>query len=132
MSVYLELFSDGKESIISEFDIKEKAEEFRDKAVVLVAYYSYEDYSGSAYVLYEQGGKLYEVWGGHCSCNGLEGQWKPSETSWVALKHGVEKGERFPVGGYIYGQEAVLNQTVRTLISEHTGSEVSVGEPNNS
>lgn len=45
---------------------------------VLVANYTYEDYSGDAYVLFEREGQLFEVHGGHCSCYGLEGQWEPS------------------------------------------------------
>ena len=48
---------------------------------IIVAVYSYEDYDGSAYVLARKDGKLFEVEGGHCSCYGLEGQWKPSEVS---------------------------------------------------
>jgi hypothetical protein len=52
---------------------------------VLLAVYEYEDYSGDAWVLFKRDGKLYEVSGGHCSCNGLEGQWEPSETTWKTL-----------------------------------------------
>lgn len=54
-------------------------------AEVLMAEYTYEDYSGSAFVLFERDGKLYENHGGHCSCYGLEGQWSPEETTWAAL-----------------------------------------------
>lgn len=46
---------------------------------VLLAYYSYEDYSGSSYVFYRNGDKYYYNHGGHCSCYGLEGQWEPEE-----------------------------------------------------
>lgn len=49
------------------------------------AVYGYEDYSGSALVVFERDGKLYEVNGSHCSCDGLEGQWEPEETTWAAL-----------------------------------------------
>lgn len=53
---------------------------------ILHAVYNTEPYEGSAFVLFKgKGGKLYEVNGGHCSCYGLEGQWKPEETSWDAL-----------------------------------------------
>lgn len=52
---------------------------------ILFASYTYEDYSGSATVIFERGGKVYEVNGGHCSCYGLEGQWEAEETSWAAL-----------------------------------------------
>jgi hypothetical protein len=52
---------------------------------VLFAAYSYEDYSGTASVLIEQGGNLFEVYGSHCSCNGLEGQWEPKPVTWASL-----------------------------------------------
>lgn len=55
-------------------------------ATVHLARYQYEDYSGSAIVIFEKDGKLFEVNGGHCSCYGLEGQWEPEETSWQAIK----------------------------------------------
>lgn len=62
---------------------------------ILFASYEDESYEGSALVIFQHGGKLYEVNGGHCSCFGLsesgysgesESQWEPEETSWAALK----------------------------------------------
>jgi len=44
---------------------------------ILFAYYTHEDYSGSAFVLFKKGRKFYEVNGSHCSCYGLEDQWSP-------------------------------------------------------
>lgn len=64
-------------------------------AEVLLASYTYEDYSGSAFVLFARDGKLYEVHGSHCSCYGLSessysgdsrSQWDPEETSVEALR----------------------------------------------
>lgn len=53
---------------------------------LLIAVYTYESYSGKAFVLYEQDGKLFEVNGSHCSCYGLsEVGWDPEETTWPAL-----------------------------------------------
>lgn len=78
---YIDLFT-GNGDIIKEFAAPEDA---LDGASVLLAYYKYEDYSGDALVIFEKDGKLYEVNGGHCSCNGLEGQWEPEETTWGAL-----------------------------------------------
>lgn len=63
-----------------------------DGCDILIAYYTYYDYSGSAYVLFRKGLKLYEVSGGHCSCYGLEGQWSPGEVTVAALRHFVDKG----------------------------------------
>ena len=80
--MYLNKF-DNKEDIAKEFqfDVSEL-----DGCRVIFAAYKYEDYSGSALVLYIKDGKLFEVNGGHCSCNGLEGQWSPEETSLEAVK----------------------------------------------
>lgn len=52
-------------------------EEFCKTYKVLFADYTYEDYSGDAYVFgYLPSENLFfEVHGGHCSCYGLEGQW---------------------------------------------------------
>ena len=52
---------------------------------VLWATYTYENYSGSAHVIFEKNGELFEVYGSHCSCNGLEGQWEPAAVTWKAL-----------------------------------------------
>ena len=59
---------------------------------VLYACYEQEDYQGSAFVLYCENGKLYEVHGSHCSCNGLEGQWSPEEVTLEELLHRLKKG----------------------------------------
>lgn len=68
---------------------------------ILFAAYTYEDYSGSAFVLFRQEGKLFEVNGGHCSCYGLsdysyggsnESQWQPEETTIKALEDRNKKG----------------------------------------
>lgn len=59
---------------------------------ILLAYYSYEN-SGEAFVLFRKDGVLYEVNGSHCSCYGLEGQWKPEEVMLEELEHRTVKGE---------------------------------------
>ena len=60
-------------------------EDFPSDEEILFAWYDCADYSGSALVVYERDGKLFEVNGSHCSCYGLEEQWKPEETSAEAL-----------------------------------------------
>jgi len=60
-------------------------DDFPTDEQIVYAYYSYEDYHGTALVLFERDGTLYEVNGSHCSCMGLEEQWEPEETSWAAL-----------------------------------------------
>jgi hypothetical protein len=58
------------------------AEEDRQGVNFIYAHY---DCEGHAFVIYLKNGKLYEVNGSHCSCNGLEGMWEPEETSLDAL-----------------------------------------------
>lgn len=74
-----------REDILSNFRLSEEDEAVFKNATVLFASYTYADYSGNALVIYEVNGKYYEVHGSHCSCNGLEGQWNPEETSFKAL-----------------------------------------------
>lgn len=80
---YFDIFHD-RADIAHEFKVPEA--ELPSDEQILFAGYSYENYSGSAVVLfYNNDGKLCEVNGGHCSCYGLEGQWTPEETSWEAI-----------------------------------------------
>lgn len=67
---------------------KEESKPPEDMALeceIILAAYGGGSYNGDAFVLFERDGKLYEVNGSHCSCYGLEDQWKPEETSWAAL-----------------------------------------------
>lgn len=59
---------------------------------ILFASYTYESYEGQAFVLCEIDGNLFEVNGGHCSCCGLEGQWRPDEVSLQELENRMLKG----------------------------------------
>lgn len=62
-------------------------------AAVLYHFYTYEDYCGTGYTVYAKDGKLYEAHGSHCSCNGLEGQWDPEETTLAAIEARVTSRE---------------------------------------
>lgn len=61
------------------------AANFPKEGEIIFAAYGTGSYNGEALVVYRRDKKLYEVNGSHCSCYGLEGQWKPEETSKVAL-----------------------------------------------
>lgn len=80
--MYLGMFVD-KENLMHNFEITEKDLE---GCRILFAAYENESYEGYALVIFSKDGKLFEVNGSHCSCNGLEGQWSPEETSVDALK----------------------------------------------
>lgn len=75
-----------------------KSNKYKNIHIVL-AYYLYEDYSGEAFVLFIKGRTLYEVNASHCSCYGLEDQWKPEKTSLLAIKHRLKTGT-LGMGGY--------------------------------
>lgn len=62
---------------------------------VLLAYYSYESYSGEAYVVYRKGDDYFVVTGAHCSCYGLEGKWEPEMYESKELLIGCLKLENF-------------------------------------
>lgn len=59
---------------------------------ICFAVYSGENYEGVAFVIFSKNGKLYEVNGAHCSCDGLEGQWEPEAVSLVELQNRLLKG----------------------------------------
>lgn len=86
--MYLNNFS-SIDDVRSQFQISSEA--IHDAEVVL-AWYGNGDYCGSAYVLFVRNGKLWEVHASHCSCNGIEGQWDPQETSFAALDHFLTNG----------------------------------------
>jgi hypothetical protein len=73
--IYLDNFS-CKEDIENDYKCT-----IDDGCEILFAAYEYANYEGSSFVLFKRGHVLYEVNGGHCSCNGLEGQWDPEETT---------------------------------------------------
>lgn len=72
------------------------ARDFQDDSVldfnIIVAGYFDGSYEGSAYVLAEKGGHLYECESSHCSCYGLEGTWKPCEVSIEYLQNRLVGG----------------------------------------
>lgn len=59
---------------------------------ILFASYSCDNYEGDAYVLFEREGQLFEVFGSHCSCYGLEGQFEEEESSLDAIEHRLLNG----------------------------------------
>lgn len=66
---------DGVFRDFTDYDVEPDAEMMTYN--ILFASYGTDNYSGDAWVLMEKGGQLFESFGGHCSCNGLEGQFNP-------------------------------------------------------
>ena len=71
-----------KKGIAEQFQIEETE---LDGCNILYANYSLGCYEGSALVVFQKEGKLYEVNASHCSCFGLEQQWSPEETTRESL-----------------------------------------------
>lgn len=96
--------------------------EGKEQIEILFGSYSYESYSGDAFVLFRDNrdGKLYEVNGGHCSCYGLEGQWNPEEVVISELHHRLTEG-RFGRNDYSGNEFA---DVLLTLVNELMLSEV--------
>jgi len=114
MNRFEDLFT-SNEDICHEFQIDEK--ELKD-AYVHAAVYRYEDYSGSALVLFEKNGKLFSVHGSHCSCNGLEDQWEPGEISWKLVLHWLDEGSMF--GEFSSELQTHLrDEAVKRILSEN-------------
>lgn len=92
---------DSKEDMIADFEgvydvdnlTPEQIAKY-DHVSVLLASYTHEGYEGSAYVLFinTNDGELYENYGSHCSCFGLEEQWGEELTTLESLKHRVTEG----------------------------------------
>lgn len=87
-----ELFSGGNPDVFhdftdanSVFDTYAAPVEWREGVTFIYADYETYDYEGHSFVVFMKNGKLYEVNGSHCSCNGLEDCWQPEETSFAAL-----------------------------------------------
>lgn len=91
-----------------------------DGVEILLAYYTYECYSGDAYVLFRKEGKLFDVEGGHCSCYGLEGQWSPEETTIEALEHRMTNGHL----GRSYDGENIFADELSEVIDQIKREEV--------
>lgn len=75
-------FVDGavnREHVFKEFEKED------DKTIKFVYANIDNDYDSSAFILFRQNRKLYEINASHCSCYGYEGQWEPEECTYKEL-----------------------------------------------
>jgi len=102
---------DDREAMIRDFVIVDEADvTVIRKARAVVGEYVREDYEGSAHVLVlTENGKLLENYGSHCSCFGLEDQWKPNKVS-------VKYTQKQLHNGHSWMSKHV--QPIRTLLSK--------------
>lgn len=108
--MYMGNFED-KNDVQQEFQC---SDEEMEGVKILLAWYEYANYEGSAFVLFERDGKLYEVNGGHCSCYGLEGQWDPEETNVDVLRHRMKSGS---LGQDSYYNEGVFDKQLKGVLT---------------
>ena len=104
----------GQDGVFEAFGVEPSGQ---DGICILAAWYGYGCYDGSAAVLFEKDGQLYEVYGSHCSCYGLEGQWSPelvveSELLARALREAGEKS------GWYGDEEKVYWLAVTQILSD--------------
>lgn len=138
MSKYFSNWKEGRDAIICdligyEYDRKTQKSiphttpnSFPTEDEIIFASYTYEDYSGDAILLWERDGKLYEVTGSHCSCNGLEGCYAPEEINWAMLKLRVAKADemlaKHPNNHYfdvLSGHSPEARSRFRELVNAH-------------
>lgn len=89
---------------------------------VIYAWYEYEDYSGSAEVIFVHDGKVFTVSGVHCSCNGLEDCWDPTEMPLAALRKVAADGQ----GNYSDGIRLTLEMLDNYGLSDCSDDEAAV------
>lgn len=93
----------GLDALKADFQIDDATLEGCD--ILLATYGECYGYDGGAFVLLRKDGKFYEVNGSHCSCYGLEDQWKPEETTVQALRFRIEQGALGKEGDHEYAVE---------------------------
>lgn len=103
-----------------EYWLEKKAK--MDKAIkdyeninILFASYGNDNYSGDAWVLFEEDGNLFEVNGGHCSCYGLEGQWEKENVVLKELENRLINGN--------FGKDDYSGNEFNTEIKKFLGIE---------
>lgn len=118
MGVYMNNWSNFNE-MVADFSEYDDAYFPMDGIEIILASYGTENYAGDAFVLFRKDGKLYEVNGSHCSCYGLEGQWKPEETTVESLQHRLDAGN---LGADAYTENVFaddLRAALKTLGASH-------------
>lgn len=99
-----------------------RPDDFPTEDELIAAGYDSDGYHGSGTVVFEKGGKLYEVSSSHCSCDGME--WNPSEISWQYLENRIRDGYLWGLEGA--GVEYLRNEAAkRSAVSVQTNKELS-------
>jgi hypothetical protein len=81
----------------------------------IFAYYSYENYEGQSFVLFKKNNQIQEVNASHCSCYGLEGQWKPEPSSFEVIKKRLEDDKYFGASYWGDGEPRFRDELVKFI-----------------
>jgi len=84
---------DNYDDLIKQFNISKSAKLMIDE--ILIAGYTQESYEGYAFVLFIGNEGIYEVNASHCSCYGLEDQWRPELTTFKDICFRLHAGTAF-------------------------------------
>ncbi len=91
-----------------------------DTVEIIVGVYNKDYYDGSAWVLgiEKKTGKLFEVYGSHCSCFGLETQWQPEITTLKYLKERFESPDRVMGHQYVPMTFEVILKEIKATVKK--------------
>lgn len=81
---------DDRQDLERYFDVK-----LDDNIEILFADYETGDYDGHAIVICRRESNLFMIEAWHCSCYGLEGQWREEEIKLETLKYMFDNGKIF-------------------------------------
>ena len=100
-----EIYNQWQESHFDYDNRQYTYEEIPSNILILYDHYTYEDYSGYGHVICYDTEKdsFFEVFGSHCSCYGLEGQWEPEYCTIEEMVHAA-----IVSGPYLHVSENIL------------------------
>ena len=114
----LDLYIASRSRIIQKLKLfRNKFPGFIYENLAIAGYDEVGGWDGGAFVLYYHENKLYEVNASHCSCYGLEDQFKPEETSISFLRQKLKNGKFYMPAGF--------DATLREVLDKIQGDYVS-------
>ena len=106
-----EIYNQWQESHFDYDNRQYTYEEIPSNILILYDHYTYEDYSGYGHVICYDTEKdsFFEVFGSHCSCYGLEGQWEPEYCTIEEMVHAANlRIESEKERGWAYSNDGEL------------------------
>lgn len=88
-------------------------DKLRSEPECVWAQYAIDGYEGYALVVFKEGDTWYQVYGSHCSCYGLEGQWAPEVLDVGLHLEALNEGKTL-LAGYCIEQDPI-NEWLREM-----------------